>query len=644
MNQIKIRFLFCFVVVGLLMSSPVFADLSDDTNNLKSQWSGACAQSGGNAPGCGGGDSDTTSTSSQPAAPAPAPAPVPSAMDQLGMAAAQQVGYSIGQSIAQAMMGPSPQQIAAQQEQQREIAAQRAYAAQQAAIAEEQRQEELARQQQATHDRLVSEMKSDDGTSYGIQGLPGIYLNNSGGPSGQQGLPLMKDDDSASTANAQVTSNTSNTTEDDGGVPLMKDDDNAPSAPPDNSSTAQEQPAEQNIPLMKDDDNNPASDNSAGQKAMDMSGVPATKAQLQALQEGGEGPDFDGRKTGNKSDTSVVDLRDAHTTTVDPSVVNGSSPSLSTINPSPADQALMRHQWEMSIDPRYLSDPAVQQNIRDLWAAARSGDTDADDKLKTVISDQFKANGMTPGQIQDFFSKFNDIFDGEFPAPKEWSNKSVTANMLDLGSSLKPDAPTLLWEKSAPYYTDKETVPALDPLESIKSNVNYMATSKQTEDDCVLYAIANGSGVDEEKVRDVFKTTVNNLGMEEIGNRSNPDNMLKISQQGGGGGVGPVEELLVAEKFGKVVPVPKDSFAKAIANTGQPVITTVNLNPPRGEEHKVVVTGVYENKDGQYYYSVMDSNLYDGKKNTSSTAYVEKSFFDEHLTSGGFVVMPNDKQ
>jgi hypothetical protein len=40
----------------------------------------------------------------------------------------------------------------------------------------------------------------------------------------------------------------------------------------------------------------------------------------------------------------------------------------------------------------------------------------------------------------------------------------------------------------------------------------------------------------------------------------------------------------------------------------------------------------------------MDSNLYDGKKNTSSTAYVEKSFFDEHLTSGGFVVMPNDKQ
>ena len=48
--------------------------------------------------------------------------------------------------------------------------------------------------------------------------------------------------------------------------------------------------------------------------------------------------------------------------------------------------------------------------------------------------------------------------------------------------------------------------------------------------------------------------------------------------------------------------------------------------------------------DGKYYYSVMDSNLYDGKTNPNSTVYVEKSFFEEHLASGGFVVMPDDKQ
>jgi len=94
---------------------------------------------------------------------------------------------------------------------------------------------------------------------------------------------------------------------------------------------------------------------------------------------------------------------------------------------------------------------------------------------------------------------------------------------------------------------------------------------------------------------------------------------------------------LVADKFGTVIPVPTDSYARAIASTKQPVITTVDLDKS-GVQHKVVVTGVYRTADGKIYYSVMDSNL--GPDYQNSTAYVEKSNFEEHLASGGFVVMP----
>jgi hypothetical protein len=108
-------------------------------------------------------------------------------------------------------------------------------------------------------------------------------------------------------------------------------------------------------------------------------------------------------------------------------------------------------------------------------------------------------------------------------------------------------------------------------------------------------------------------------------------------QNGGRGGVNAAEELLVADKFGKVVPVPTDSYARAIASTQQPVITTVQLDKS-GVQHKVVVTGVYRTADGKIYYSVMDSNL--GSDYHNSTGYVEKSNFEEHLASGAFVVMP----
>jgi hypothetical protein len=321
---------------------------------------------------------------------------------------------------------------------------------------------------------------------------------------------------------------------------------------------------------------------------------------------------------------------------VDPAIVNGSSPSLTT----DADKALMKHQWEMSIDPRYLSDPAVQQNIRDLWAAARSRDYAADDKLKTILADQFKASGQTPQQIADFFTKFNAIATGEGSGPKEWSEVSSLANAMDvgLGSFVPPEVPAYVLT-GPKYYSQK--VADIGLAESITApGISYKGSGKQAEDDCVLYAIANGSGVKVEQVKDELNAVVNKLGMDSTGERANPQIVVASLQQGGRGGVSAVEELLVAEKFGKVIPVPTDSYARAIASTGRPVITTVDLNPPNGTQHKVVVTGVHRAKDGKIYYSVMDSNL--GNDYHNSTDYVEKSFFEDHLASGGFVVMPKD--
>jgi len=649
-----INFCFLFILTGFIFVRSSFADSGCADNDFACEIAYQKELSAQRPQMDQQAETDSTESTQQTSyqAPVAAPAPAPSPVEQAELGAAQQIGYSIGQNIAQALFGSpqTAQQQAAQQEQQREIAAQQAYAAQQAAIAEQQRQEEIARQQQATHDRLVSEMQSDDGTSYGIKGLPGIYLNNPSGSSSQQGLQLMKDDDSATPDNSEASASpsnsnentaaaSSNVTETENGVPLMKDDDNAPSAP-NAASPAPEPPAQSSIPLMKDDDT-AASDDQSGQKAVDLSGVPVSKSGLQNEQAENGGPDFDGKNGGNAPVSAAVDLRGTGTAVVDPAVVNGTSPKLETINPSEADKALMRNQWDMNINPRYLSDPAVQQGIRDLWSAARSGDSGADDKLKAVVTDQFKATGMAPLQIKDFFDKLDDIFSGEGKVPNGWNNNDI-ANGIDAAVIKHNDL-----NATASYYLDSKDVrsSSINPLIALNVNVPYKGTAKQTEDDCVLYAIADGSGADLQKVRDTFKDTVSNLGMEDAADRSNPGNMLATPNEGGRGGTGPVEELLVAEKFGDVVPVPKDSFARALASTGQPIITTVKMNPSMGNggEHKVVVTGVYQCGDGKFYYSVMDSNLYDANKNPQSTEYVEKSFFEDHLASGGFVVMPNGK-
>jgi tetratricopeptide (TPR) repeat protein len=363
------------------------------------------------------------------------------------------------------------------------------------------------------------------------------------------------------------------------------------------------------------------------------------------LLDGVGNPDFDGATTGNASihkgnpnpeneSSDAVDLRNTGTTDVDPSRVAGSSPALQSTNPSDADKALMKHQWEMSIDSRYKNDPEVQQSIQDLWTAARSGDDDANEKLKGILSDQLRAAGQTPEQRADFFENFNAIASGEGPTPKEWSKVSQLADEMDTaGGSLPPTGAASA--ELPPYYG--QLVKDIGKAESITASASYMGTGRQTQDDCVLYAIANGAHVPEKQVNAEFSNIVSHLGMDPIAERTNPETVVMEPQNGGRGGVGAAEELLLADKFGKVIPVPTESYARAIASTKQPVITTVELDKT-GVQHKVVVTGVYRTADGKIYYSVMDSNLGPGYNN--STAYVEKSNFEEHLASGGFVVMP----
>jgi len=232
-----------FMVLGMVLLSPgiAFAWCTDCGT------SGCCpcpgeAQCLGSAASCDEA-CGLAGSSSSPSAPVAAPAVGPTPEQQLG----SQIGQLGAQMVLQALQGPSPQQIAARDAQQRELAAQQALAAQQQQEAED-------RQKQEMHDHLVTEMKSEDGASgagteqmgqqdlplmkdddsdsgqagikglpgialndksgnggntpYGIPGLPGTHVNGAGSGSGigqpdEQNLPLMKDDDESNTSSSK---------------------------------------------------------------------------------------------------------------------------------------------------------------------------------------------------------------------------------------------------------------------------------------------------------------------------------------------------------------------------------------------------------------------------------------------------------
>ncbi|MBI5327092.1 MAG: hypothetical protein HZB80_02200 [Deltaproteobacteria bacterium] len=317
---------------------------------------------------------------------------------------------------------------------------------------------------------------------------------------------------------------------------------------------------------------------------------------------------------------------------VDTSVVDLSDTSLADAN-----KALMRHQWAMSIDPRYMDDPAVQQYIRDLWKNASSKD-DAEAKIKSILEDQLKVSGLTKQQVDDFFATFDTFVTGQGPMPKGWGNASKLAHEID--ATINNDA------LQKPYYDTLSK--SLGKTKNIKADVSYMGTGPQTSEDCVLHAISNGAQVPLAQVKAQLEPTLKSLAIARSEVRKNPDLAVTSQDKGGTGGLNIFEEILIAKKVGNVIAVPDKNFAKAIESTGRPVITSVFIDAYDKKKnlvnignHEVAVTGVYRAENGKVYYSVMDSNL---KKYANYTAYIEKTDFENHmLFGGGYVVIPSEK-
>jgi hypothetical protein len=334
----------------------------------------------------------------------------------------------------------------------------------------------------------------------------------------------------------------------------------------------------------------------------------------------------------NPGNTLPLIMGDPDAAPNQPPSTNSNLVNLRDVNPTNASQGLMKHQWEMSIDWRYRNDPVVQQYIRNLWASARfsSGEAkmQAGDALNRILSDQMRANGRSPQQVDEFFGKVFTFLTGEEQVPRKWEKASKLAQDLDADDGAS----------TASSKTEKQLAKELEKAQSIKANVSYMAPGAQTRDDCVLYAIANGAQVPLKRVNETFMKTVKDLGMDQIEDRQNPNLLVTTPKQGGRGGLNPIEELLVADQLGDTIAVPRTSFARAISTTGSPVVTTVKL---KQVEHEVVVTGVYRTGDGSIYYAVMDSNLANHK---NFTRYVEKSKFEKDMVyKGGYVVVPRKK-
>jgi hypothetical protein len=321
----------------------------------------------------------------------------------------------------------------------------------------------------------------------------------------------------------------------------------------------------------------------------------------------------------NSRDTSVVDLSD--TTLAD------------------ANKALMRHQWAMSIDQRYRDDPEVQQYIRHLWDdPASEHSAENMNHVRAILTDQLKVSGLTQRQIDNLFAGLDTFATGRGPTPKAWDGASVLAHQIDAAASID--------EPQRPY--NQILVNTMRKAESIKAQAVYMGSGPQTTDDCVLHAIADGAQVPFAQVRAELAPTLKNLAIARIEIRKTPDLAITSRKDGGTGGLNSFEEIMIADKVGKVIGVPDKNFAKAIESTHRPVITSVVINDYDSNGklkivgyHEVAVTGVYRTEDDKVYYSVMDSNL---KSHPNYTAYVGKNDFEDHMVfGGGYVVVPNEK-
>jgi hypothetical protein len=513
------------------------------------------------------------------------------------------LGYQIGTAIGKALVG-DPQEQARKQAEEQLRAAEQAQAAelarQEAEAREAARKAEEARKKQEAYDRLSSQLQLSEG------------FDGNGG-----GLTLMRGDgdDGLRPQGTSFFGLGGGT----GGSKLNNDSKVADLRPRQGYSVAAAAPANpgDTLPLIIGD---PDTDSNV----VDLRDKKAPLVVDPRTVKGETKPPG----SQHVSQTPITVSSSGSSKTSQPPITNSNVVDLRDVNPTNDSQGLMKHQWEMSIDWRYRNDPVVQQYINNLWASAfSSGEASiqAGDTLNRILSDQMRANGRSPQQVDEFFGKVLTFVTGKEQVPRKWEKASKLAQDLDADDGTSTTSSK----------TEKQLAKELEKAQSIKANVSYMAPGAQTRDDCVLYAIANGAQVPLKRVNETFRKTVKDLGMDQIENRQNPDLIVKRS----GRGVNPIEELLVADQLGDTIAVPRTSFARAIATTGKPVMVTVKLQ--RGQEsvkHEVVLTGVYRTDDGAIYYAVMDSNL---AKHKNFTRYVEKSEFENEMPyEGGYVVIP----
>ncbi|MBI5244157.1 MAG: hypothetical protein HY922_10865 [Elusimicrobia bacterium] len=162
----------------------------------------------------------------------------------------------------------------------------------------------------------------------------------------------------------------------------------------------------------------------------------------------------------------------------------------------------------------------------------------------------------------------------------------------------------------------------------------------QVENDCVVWAIAHGAGVPYDDVRGIAEEAIRYAEGEKRGERlirytgtqtrcMNQRPQLRLRFKG----MRADQTVMTAVQYGAIQSVVLSDFAKALAQTGRPIVTRIDV----GGGHAIVVNGVFEYKKN-IYIATVDSNL--GDQVSENNVFWEAEKFAKVLTGEGFIIYP----